>query len=267
MRKTLVVLRRHVLQSRGVGLFGALGTGSFQDQAYFTTVELSDHLPTYVSAGLGHSAVITSEGKLAIFGRAFDLRSLFKSYGIYRFVPIFAIWASKLTLLDDQDPHAQEILLSPKFLSDLNSEIVKAVKCSGGLTNILTESGKLYCIGVNNYGQCGLGETKNRYWRPIIPISVPPVIDSDIGLQHSICLCVNGEVYTWGKGENGQLGTGETNETNVNPILVHIPKPCVAVAAGLNHCAVIDSSGSIYVWGRRMSSELEDGKKHTYLSK
>jgi alpha-tubulin suppressor-like RCC1 family protein len=75
---------------------------------------------------------------------------------------------------------------------------------------------------------------------------------------------LQGDVYTWGKGKNGQMGNGEEEEANPHSIKVPLPVQAVAVGAGLNHCAAAGEDGNVYVWGRRMSDEIVEGSKATY---
>lgn len=262
MRRSLSLCTKTVLQGRGVGVFGALGSGTFEDKYCFDEINLYGKQPLAVSAGVGHSAVITNDHRVAIFGRPYELSSVYRIYGIYRVIPTLAIWATKLTMMDETS--AKEIILSPLFLDELMQQKVISISCSGALTAMLTETGKVYCMGANNFGQCGVGESKIRYWRPIANVSLPAVKAIDTGLQHCIALCESGEVYCWGKGRNGQLGTGDTQVMNLYPRLVPMKKRCVAIAAGLNHSVALDESGVLYLWGKRMSEELVEGNKHTY---
>lgn len=246
----------------GVGLFGALGLGNFEDELHFKTVPMSSPVKK-VAAGFGHTAMITADNNLAICGRGFDLGSLFKSYSIYRVLPFFAVWAAKITLAD-KETDVDEIILQPRVFTELNKYKVIHISASGGLTLALTENGRLFPIGANIFGQCGLGIDKNRVWKPVASASVPPVLLCDTGLQHCIVLCEGGGVYCWGKGKNGQMGNGQEDETNSFPIKVDLPQKCVSVASGLNHCAAVGVDGTVYLWGRRMSLELEDERQQTY---
>ena len=243
-------------------MFGALGLGDFEDVLHFKTVNVGGKCPTMIAAGFGHSAIVTADGKVAICGRGFDLGSLFKSYGIYRVLPLFAIWAAKITLMDRN--RAGEIILEPHFFPELHNHVVKHICASGGLTLALTTEGKLFPFGANIYGQCGLGIEKNRIWKPVASVSVPPVLWCDTGLQHCICLCAGGGVFCWGKGSNGQMGNDTTEETNSHPIPVTLPVPAISIAAGLNHCVAVGRNGNVYIWGRRMSIDLEANRKQTY---
>ena len=69
----------------------------------------------------------------------------------------------------------------------------------------------VYSWGLNNWGQLGLGHRENMS----TPTEIKAFKDIDIkkiwgGAQHTIALTSNGEVYSWGKNEEGQLGIGDT---------------------------------------------------------
>lgn len=51
-------------------------------------------------------------------------------------------------------------------------------------------------------------------------------------LHHSPLSSLQGDVYTWGKGKNGQMGNGEELEVNAHTIKVPLPVPAEAVGAG-----------------------------------
>lgn len=72
-----VVATRH-LHTQGCGVFGAIGHGddlldspSFKQLKLSGTAECSIDIKC-VSAGWGHSAVVTEKGQLVIFGRPYD---------------------------------------------------------------------------------------------------------------------------------------------------------------------------------------------------
>jgi alpha-tubulin suppressor-like RCC1 family protein len=77
----------------------------------------------------------------------------------------------------------------------------------------------------------------------------------DTGLQHCVALSAEGhEVHTWGKAATGQLGLHTQGQ-----IFIDTPKQVknlkglvVAVSAGFNHSAALNSAGTVFVWGKGM---------------
>lgn len=267
MRKSISLYKlKTILQGRGVGVFGALGSGTFEDKYCFDDIYLENNQinyePLQISCGLGHTGVITKDKKVFIFGRPYDMNSIYKVYSLYRFFPLLSIWATKLTMLDENSKN--EIILKPLLIENLKNYKIKSISCSGGLTVMLSEDGNVYSMGSNVYGQCGLGDDRIRFWRPIASVSLSNIVAIDTGLQHCIILRDNGEVYCWGKGKNGQMGTGDTDLVNSHPRLVPLKTKCIQIAAGLNHNVILDETGSLYIWGKRMSTELVENTEFTY---
>eukprot|EP00276_Gloeochaete_wittrockiana_P017073 CAMPEP_0184336502 /NCGR_PEP_ID=MMETSP1089-20130417/4774_1 /TAXON_ID=38269 ORGANISM="Gloeochaete wittrockiana, Strain SAG46.84" /NCGR_SAMPLE_ID=MMETSP1089 /ASSEMBLY_ACC=CAM_ASM_000445 /LENGTH=314 /DNA_ID=CAMNT_0026661539 /DNA_START=62 /DNA_END=1004 /DNA_ORIENTATION=- len=68
--------------------------------------------------------------------------------------------------------------------------------------------------------------------------------------EHSACLTENGSVYTWGKGDKGQLGHG-TDQDQKTPHLVHAleGKVVTKVHCGVYVNAALTERGEVYMWG------------------
>ncbi len=67
--------------------------------------------------------------------------------------------------------------------------------------------GKLYAWGLNNYGQLGTGDYESsRIMREVPGIDGKNVKMVVGGESHSAALMNNGEVYSWGRNDEGQLG-------------------------------------------------------------
>eukprot|EP00752_Nemacystus_decipiens_P017544 g15723.t1 len=71
---------------------------------------------------------------------------------------------------------------------------------------------------------------------------------------------VAGVVYSWGRGEDGQLGLGDTNDQD-RPVLVEAlkSKGVVQVACGSGHTVVLSEDGTVYTWGRGDDGRLGHG--------
>ena len=64
--------------------------------------------------------------------------------------------------------------------------------------------------GQYNKGQCGHGTTENiNVPTPIAFFRNKVVIDFACGGYHTVAKVENNEIYSWGSGNYGELGTGE----------------------------------------------------------
>lgn len=75
------------------------------------------------------------------------------------------------------------------------------------------------------------------------------------GSEHSALLTANGNVYTWGRNMDGQLGikTSSTTERRSQNILVPTPislgTPAVDITCGYDFTLAMDSAGNVWTWG------------------
>jgi alpha-tubulin suppressor-like RCC1 family protein len=69
---------------------------------------------------------------------------------------------------------------------------------------------------------------------------------------------VGGEVETWGRNDQGQLGDGATfNRTS--PVAVNGLSNVVSVSAGDSHMLALRADGTVWSWGMNSSGQLGDG--------
>ena len=122
-------------------------------------------------------------------------------------------------------------------------------------------NGSVRCFGYNPWGQCGVdpesdnsGRIKHEEVLEFNLVPVPHSVDIDTGLQHCISLSIEGHIYTWGKGQNGQLGHGIVEASHI-PRRVNIENKCTKISAGFSHSAAICEQGKIYIWGKGLSEQ------------
>lgn len=90
-----------------------------------------------------------------------------------------------------------------------------------------------------------------------LPHGVGKVVDFSCGEEHSAFLNDKGEVYTWGYGNDGQLGHRE--RTNLNqPKKLQFPQPIQRVVCGGGHSGII-TNGELYMFGRGQDGQLGRG--------
>ena len=158
-----------------------------------------------IAAGWGHSAVITGNGDLYIFGRPYDFSSLLRIEQINRFSSMIARYISSSSNSFIFGNGGGGIYPLPIDIQTINN--TKSVSCSAGLTCILTNNGEIYCFGLNRWGQCGFKDDSNDHiFHPKKVEGIPSCSSIDTGLQHCIVLTTDGLIYTWGKASKGQLG-------------------------------------------------------------
>jgi alpha-tubulin suppressor-like RCC1 family protein len=69
------------------------------------------------------------------------------------------------------------------------------------------------------------------------------------GHTHTLFLNRNGEVYSYGSNEYGQLGIINDAINISNPILIPITKNIIQISAGANHSLLLDNKGLVYSFG------------------
>ena len=81
-----------------------------------------------------------------------------------------------------------------------------------------------------------------------ISISDCKIVDIAAGTNHNLALDSDGNLWTWGNNESGQLGDGTTINSNV-PIQIMRGHKFKKISAGNNCSAAIDVNGYLYGWG------------------
>jgi alpha-tubulin suppressor-like RCC1 family protein len=92
----------------------------------------------------------------------------------------------------------------------------------------------------------------------ILPHGISKVVDFSAGEEHSALLSEKGEVFTWGYGNDGQLGHKErTNLTQ--PKKLTFDKPISKVICGGGHTGIITEDNTLYLFGRGRDGQLGRG--------
>lgn len=74
-------------------------------------------------------------------------------------------------------------------------ENVMSVSLGSYHSAAITNDGSLYMWGRNNYGQLGIGTTKDSY-KPVKVLD--NIISVNLGYYHSAAITNGGSLYTWG---------------------------------------------------------------------
>ncbi|XP_031752934.1 E3 ubiquitin-protein ligase MYCBP2 isoform X8 [Xenopus tropicalis] len=76
------------------------------------------------------------------------------------------------------------------------------------------------------------------------------------GFHHSVILMENGDVYTFGYGQHGQLGHGDVSCRGCPTLIQALPGPSTQVTAGSNHTAVLLMDGQVFTFGSFSKGQL-----------
>ena len=146
-----------------------------------------------------------------------------------------------------------------------------ALDAGGAHTCGLTTDGAAFCWGSNENGALGGGASTDTCLtlftpRTEIPCSDTPVavgggltftaIDVAEGGQHTCAVTGDGTVYCWGRGAQGQLGSGGTTS---DPRAVPGGQTFETVSAGSDHTCALTTDGEAYCWGGNVDGQLGNG--------
>ncbi|XP_072869903.1 X-linked retinitis pigmentosa GTPase regulator isoform X5 [Chlorocebus sabaeus] len=185
-------------------------------------------VPVHLSCGDEHTAVVTGNNKLYVFGS--------NSWG-------------QLGL------GSKSAISKPTCVKALKPEKVKLAACGRNHTLVSTEGGNVYATGGNDEGQLGLGDTEERNTFHVISFftSEHKIKQLSAGSNTSAALTEDGRLFMWGDNSEGQIGL--KNVTNVCvPHQVTIGKPVSWISCGYYHSAFV-TNGELYMFG-----EPENGK-------
>ncbi|MCH99645.1 ultraviolet-B receptor UVR8-like, partial [Trifolium medium] len=84
----------------------------------------------------------------------------------------------------------------------------------------LTSTGQLFGWGWNKFGQVGIGHNFDCSSPMLVNFPrAQKVVQISCGWRHTIAVTDRANVYSWGRGANGQLGHGDNLDRNVPKII------------------------------------------------
>ncbi|NXW93456.1 HERC5 ligase, partial [Alopecoenas beccarii] len=164
---------------------------------------------------------------------------------------------------------SQAVLISKPQLVERLKGIPLAQIAAGGAHNVVVSlSGAVYSWGKNDFGQLGLGDTRDRgcplyvkaleHWKTVFV---------SCGADHTAVLSKEGLVCTFGAGGSGQLGHNSTRNELVPRVVAELWGARVSqIACGRQHTLVyVPSLDKVYSFGSDEEGQLGDESKPNQL--
>ncbi|KAK4773873.1 hypothetical protein SAY87_028892 [Trapa incisa] len=227
---TAVVTSSGQIFTFGDGAFGALGHGDRSSSTIPREVEaLQGFRATRVACGVWHTAAIV---EIIIESPDDESPSKHLCRNLYT-------WGDgdKYQLgHGDREPR-----LLPHCVTALVNENICQVACGHKMTVVLTATGQVYTVGSPAYGQLGSPAADGK--APVcVEGKLTGILVEEVacGSYHVAVLTSKSEVFTWGKGSNGQLGHGDHDNRSIPTMVYSLKdKQVKTVMCGSNFTAVI----------------------------
>jgi alpha-tubulin suppressor-like RCC1 family protein len=184
---------------------------------------MSDLFITDVKCGSSHSVALTNTGEVY-------------SWGFYR---------SGLTgYLSGADYQ-----ITPIKVDGFDGKKVKAISCGYWHSMALTECGRAYSWGINNWGQLGVKKCESSLYAKMIDISYE-IVRISCGRFHSLLLTNDWQIYAFGRNDCGQLGNEEIENTS-DFIKLNTEEKFINIASHYRYnISIAQTKSKIHVWGQ-----------------
>ena len=180
---------------------------------------------TISAAGEDHSAAITQNGELWIWGRNLEFQLGYSS--------------------------GDEKNYDPKKLMDDVASVALGTNFSAAVKN----NGELWTWGWNYKGVVGNEDMSTP--RGFAPAKLmDDVVSVSLGYLHAAAIKRDGSLWMWGDNSHGQFGNGTTEGSTVP---VKVMDGVSSVSLGLAHAGVIMQDGSLWTWGWNIYGQLGNG--------
>jgi alpha-tubulin suppressor-like RCC1 family protein len=106
-------------------------------------------------------------------------------------------------------------------------------------------------LACGKHAAVGHGDAESSYIEPtpVAAMTGVRVRSISAGEDHSLALCWDGRVYSWGRNDYGQLGLGDELRRHA-PVLLQGFEGVRGVASAYEHSLAVTQLGAVFSWGR-----------------
>ncbi|MEO1055868.1 MAG: hypothetical protein AAFY28_03045 [Actinomycetota bacterium] len=174
---------------------------------------------------------------------------------------------------DDRGDNAGEMGDNLPFVDLGTGRTAREITAGSHHVCALLDNGDVKCWGSNNHGKLGLGDMENRGDDPgEMGDNLPAV---DLGNRRAVAIAAGGDhtcallndttLRCWGRGSNGQLGSGSSDDIGDDPGEMGDSLPAVDLGSGRrtvsfavggsHNCAILDND-DLKCWGGNWTGQL-----------
>ncbi|KAG6768501.1 hypothetical protein POTOM_027422 [Populus tomentosa] len=157
---------------------------------------------------------------------------------------------------------------TPTQLSTLDGLDIISITCGADHTTAYSESRmEVYSWGWGDFGRLGHGNSSDLFTpQPIKALHSLKIRQIACGDSHCLAVTMDGEVQSWGRNQNGQLGLGTTEDSLVPQKIQAFRESLLKwFAAGAEHTAAVTEDGELYGWGWGRYGNLGLGDRNDRL--
>jgi hypothetical protein len=187
-----------------------------------------------------------------------------KDYDVFEFEDYMRKNYTGIAFINDES--IKKKLMEASKVKELCQKDVYDIR--GGFYHTIAriKNGKVYVWGRNIYGVLGNGkEDVNETTCPKIhtKLSAINLIDICCGDYHTLALTADGEIYSWGLNDAGQIGNGENSGCQPEPKKIEYlaELKIKAISCGLRHSMALTEDGHVFSCGENtfgQSGHVED---------
>ncbi|XP_013379140.1 uncharacterized protein LOC106150720 [Lingula anatina] len=238
----------------GWGVHGNLGHGNVEDCLIPTNIQaLNDKQVTRISAGYSHSVVCTARGEVYTFGCG-----MFGQLGHAK--------TEKRTFPIKVNGIPEPVhTVATKYFHNIAVTIDNQVYVWGASPQVLrymahlTRRQRMNATGSVHGGPQRPPDIPKHLLPQLVDTTMvfDKIVQVSCGNNHSVMITQDGEMYSWGKNYDGQLGLGSKMEQTQPTMVVSVnDKKIVHVCCGAEFAIALDSEGAVYSWGRNDTGQL-----------
>jgi len=213
-----------------------------------------------VSLGRAQKAALTKDGRVVLWDQPGQVGSLDSGSMMHLLTSTSSSLSSLSNVSTLSMKGGAESGIVAKFLEGQAGVTIAQVACGDLFTACLTDRGILMTYGSGTNGCLGhknindVRQTKAKIVEALLGCEVTSVAS---GAAHAMALTNDHDLFAWGRGDNGRLGTGnEDTVTLPKPVPFPVGHEAAKVFCGPDASVVITTNGTIFACGSNRSNKL-----------